>query len=198
MAYTVYNLTGSGIGNYSISASALSLQNAYSTSFAFDRYSYTRGSLPFITYLYTALYDSYWSQEIAVYPRACDSATPQQNCTISCMNASVMFSDLEIFHNCLLYPWIADLNSKGTLKDTHLVDSLGIDDKSRAIRQPKTLPPLSFNVSPNIVGITSSVQPLSQKMTHSIPSMVPIVQFFTSTSVNMSRPSRFSIQILEV
>ena len=110
MAYTLYDLTGSVVQNSSVSAAALSLQGAFLPDISSD--------LP---------WTGYWSDFIGVFSGACSSATPQQNCTSSCLNASVMFGGLEIFHNCLLYPAVAAL---GSLKVTALADSLGIDDQS--------------------------------------------------------------------
>ena len=107
-AYTMFDLSGAALYNVSSSALTLSLQDAF------------------------GLYPNY-SQYIGVFPEACNVAGPQ-NCTASCLNASMMFGDLEIFHNCLVYPAVADLYVNGSLGDPHLADSLGILNQSQPMQ----------------------------------------------------------------
>ena len=109
-AYTIFDAsTGAGINNVSLLAPALSLQDA----FALNNIDYIQG--------------------IGIFPGACSDAR-FQNCTASCLNASMMFGDLEIFHNCLLYPAVAELYVNGSLGDSDLTDSLGIDNQSQPMQ----------------------------------------------------------------
>ena len=109
-AYTIFNpFTGAGVYNSSLSAPALSLQDAF------------------------GLYESEWDPELGVFAGAC-SVAKVQNCTDSCSDASMMFGNLEIFHNCLVYPAVAELYVNGSLGDPHLADLLGIDNRIQAMQ----------------------------------------------------------------
>lgn len=46
----------------------------------------------------------------------------------------MMFGDLEIFVNCLIYPAVAGLYGNGSLGDSHLTDLLGIHNQSQALQ----------------------------------------------------------------
>ena len=108
-AYTMFNLSGAKIYEITVSAPTLTLKDAFS------------------------LYDYEWDMAIGVYPEACSVATVQ-NCTASCLNASMMFGDLKTFHNCLVYPAVAELYVNGSLGDPHLADSLGIHNQSQPMQ----------------------------------------------------------------
>ena len=45
-----------------------------------------------------------------------------------------MFGDLETFHNCLIYPAVAQLYGNGSLGDSQLADSLGIHNQTQAMQ----------------------------------------------------------------
>ena len=107
-ALTIFNLSGARLYDVNLSAPALSLQDAFDLS-------------------------EIISQEIGVFPGACNVAG-SQNCTASCSNASMMFGELEIFHNCLVYPAVAQLYVNGSLSDPHLADSLGIQNQSQPMQ----------------------------------------------------------------
>ena len=111
MQYALNNLQGNQISNHTISIPALTLQNIFSDS---------NFSLPFVRISDYAQY-----QNITLFSGTCGNST-QESCTTSCLNASVMFSSLETFHNCLLYPLVADLNAHNT---SQWADLLGIDKR---------------------------------------------------------------------
>ena len=118
VTYTMFNLSGAKIYDFTVSARALSLQDAFSLP---DAYSLQDG---------IGDYEFGRGPEIGVFPGACSVAS-SQNCTASCLDASMMFGDLKIFHNCLIYPAVAELYVNGSLGDAHLADSLGIDNQSQ-------------------------------------------------------------------
>ena len=130
IAYSLFNLSGARLYDVNVSAPALSLQDAFSLEDGFGFYSLE------------------WEPTIGVFPGAC-SVAKFQNCTDSCLDASLMFGNLEIFHNCLVYPAVADLYSNGSLHDPQLADSLGLHDRSEAM-------PTANNISTTIYSCLSS------------------------------------------
>ena len=124
MAYTTFSSSGSTLYNGSTSAPTLSLQEAFPN----------RG------------YGG-----IQVFLGSCNS-TGFQNCTASCLDASVLFSGLEIFHNCLIYPAVAGLYANGSLGDAHLADSLGINDKSQETQAAETITSQIYDCLSNYCG----------------------------------------------
>ena len=115
MAYTLFNLSSGAIDkNISVSAPALSLQDAFS----FINLSPKPG--------------------FGVFQRACNIAG-LQSCTTSCLNASALFGSLETFHNCLVYPAVAGLYINGSLGDMHLADSLGIGNETQAAQAASSI-----------------------------------------------------------
>ena len=108
MASTLYNISsGAILFTDSVAPPALGLQNAFPLD---EVYSVVEG--------------------IDVFSGAC-SVAGLQDCTAACLNPSVMFGSLEIFHNCLVYPAVADLYVNGSLSDSPLTDSLGIENHSQ-------------------------------------------------------------------
>lgn len=75
---------------------------------------------------------------VGVFQGACTSKETQ-NCTTSCLDASVMFGGLETYHNCLVYPAVANISASGNLSDPHLADSLGIGSESQVARVAQTI-----------------------------------------------------------
>ena len=117
--YTLFYISGAIIQNASVSAPVLSLQDAFGLQdFEFD--------------------------QIGVFPKAC-SVAASQNCTASCLDASMMFANLEIFHNCLLYPAVAELYVNGSLSDSPLTDSLGIHKQSQAMQTANNISTTIYN-----------------------------------------------------
>ena len=79
-----------------------------------------------------------------VFLGACSVAS-SQTCTDACLDASMMFCDLEIFHNCLTYPAVAGLHGNGSLGDPHLADSLGIHNQSQALQTANNISTTIYN-----------------------------------------------------
>ena len=135
-AYTMFNLSGAKIHDFTVSAPALSLQDAFSLP---DAFSLQDG---------IGDYEFGRDPEIGVFTGAC-SVGRSQNCTASCLDASMMFGDLKTFHNCLIYPAVAELYVNGSLDDPQLADSLGIHSQSQAL-------PTANNISTSIFECLSS------------------------------------------
>ena len=117
--YTSFYIYGAIFRNASVSAPVLSLQDAFSL-------------------------DIEGNPVIGVFPGACSVASVQ-NCTASCLDASMMFGNLETFHNCLVYPAVAELYVNGTSFDPHLTDSLGIHNQSQAMQAANNISTTIYN-----------------------------------------------------
>ena len=67
------------------------------------------------------------------YPGGCDVGNGNSNCTSTCLDSSLLFSSIQTFHNCLMYPAAADLYAHGTLSanDVELADSMVIEKSER-------------------------------------------------------------------
>lgn len=79
---------------------------------------------------------AYNEYTLFLFSTGCGSDPNQQNCSVTCGNASTIFSNLETLHNCMTYPAVAELYDTLPPEQKDFADTLGIESSRSNASRP--------------------------------------------------------------